>query len=81
MTPPGPPGVSREAILSSEFKFGGLGLLKFGPKPRKLKKTSEMTRKTSKIMFFDTFSKFLSFEPNFSALNFQIQTQWIILLL
>ena len=28
-----------------------------------------MNRKTSKMMFFDTFSKFLGFGPNFNAPN------------
>ena len=42
LTPPGPPGVSREAKSSTEFKFGSL--------VRFVQKTSEMTRKTLKNM-------------------------------
>jgi hypothetical protein len=34
-----------------------------------------------KWWFSDTFSKFLALWPNFSAPNYQIQTQWMILLL
>ena len=51
---------------------------KIGPKSQNVHKTSEMTRKTTKN---DGFLKFLSFGPNFSAPNCQIQTQQTISLL
>ena len=42
---------------------------------------SKNLKNVKKRHFFDIFSKFLSFGPNFSAPNYQIQTQWMILLL
>ena len=54
---------------------------KIGPKTKKVRKTSELTKKCQKWWFFDTFLKFLGFGPNFRAPNYQIQTQWMILLL
>ena len=52
---------------------------KIGPKTKKVRKPSEMTRKTSENDGF--FSKFLGFWPNFSAPNYQLRTQWTISLL
>ena len=65
--PRAPRGVLRSGIIHW-VQILWFGALKLDPKP-------------IKNMFFDTFLKFLGFEPNFSASNYQIQTQWTILLL
>ena len=55
---------------------------KIGPKTKKVWKTSELTKKNVKNYGILTgFLKFLGFGSNFSSPNYQIQTQWIILLL
>ena len=51
---------------------------KIQPKIKKVWKTSEMTRKTSKNDFFGSILKFLGFGPNCSTPNYQIQIQWMI---
>ena len=61
--PPESPGVSREAKLSTEFKFGRWSA-KNGPKTKKIWKTSEMTRNTSKNNgFLTVFQSFLVLGP------------------
>ena len=54
---------------------------KIGPKTKKVRKTSELTKKCQKWWFFNSFLKFLGFGPNFSTPNYQIRTQWMISLL
>ena len=55
---------------------------KIGPKIKKVRKTSELTKKNVKNDGILTgFLKFLGFGFNFRAPNDQIKTQWMISLL
>ena len=79
-----PPGVSREAKLSIEFEFL-VWCNKIGTKTKKLQKTVKKSSFFGVFLVisshFWSFLFFLGFWLNFSAPNYQIQTQWIILLL
>ena len=79
--PQGPQGCleKRNCPLSSNL---AVWCAKIGPKTQKLQKS---VKKTSFCCCFSChfwgFSNIQAFRSNFSALNYQIQTQWMILLL